>query len=49
MQITPTDHEGGGYVRIFQVKGEKLVPETDWFRAYRDIVWDQVKAAEKTQ
>jgi branched-chain amino acid transport system substrate-binding protein len=49
LQITPTDHEGGGYVRIFQVKGNKLVPETDWFRAYRDIVWDQVKAAEKTE
>ncbi|HYZ40391.1 MAG TPA: hypothetical protein VE687_07175, partial [Stellaceae bacterium] len=49
LQITPTDHEGGGYVRIFQVKGEKLVPETDWFRAYRDLVWDQVKASEKTE
>ena len=49
LQITPDDHEGGGYVRIFQVKDEKLVPETDWFRAYRDVVWDQVKAAEKTQ
>jgi branched-chain amino acid transport system substrate-binding protein len=49
LQITPTDHEGGGYVRIFQVKGEKLVPETDWFRAYRDVVWEQVKAAEKTE
>jgi branched-chain amino acid transport system substrate-binding protein len=49
LQITPDDHEGGGYVRIFQVKGDKFVPETDWFRAYRDVVWDQVKAAEKTQ
>ena len=49
LQITPADHEGGGFVRIFQVQGGKFVPETDWFRAYRDVVWDQVKAAEKTE
>jgi len=49
LQITPEDHEGGGYVRIFQVKGEKLVPETDWFRAYRDVVLAAVKDAEKQE
>jgi len=38
LQITPTDHEGGGWVRIFQAKGGRLVPETDWFRAYRPVV-----------
>jgi hypothetical protein len=31
------------------VKGEGLVPVTDWFNAYRDVVWQQVKAAEQTQ
>ncbi|HLY45421.1 MAG TPA: ABC transporter substrate-binding protein [Stellaceae bacterium] len=36
--ISPTDHEGGGWVRIFQVKGEAFVPKTDWFRGYRDLV-----------
>jgi branched-chain amino acid transport system substrate-binding protein len=49
LQITSTDHEGGGWVRIFRVKGEGLVPVTDWFNAYRDVVWQQVKAAEQTQ
>lgn len=38
LKITATDHEGGGWVRIFEVKGDKLVPKTDWFRAYRDVV-----------
>jgi hypothetical protein len=36
-------------VRIFRVEGEGFTPVTDWFNAYRDIVWQQVKAAEKTQ
>jgi branched-chain amino acid transport system substrate-binding protein len=49
LQITPTDHEGGGWVRIFRVKGDGFTPVTDWFNAYRDVVWQQVKAAEKTQ
>ena len=34
----PEDHEGGGWVQIFQVKGGKFVKEDDWFRAYRDVV-----------
>ena len=49
LKITPEDHEGGGWVRIFRVQGDGFVPVTDWFNAYRDIVWQQVKAAEKTQ
>ena len=49
LKITPEDHEGGGWVRIFRVEGDGFVPVTDWFNAYRDIVWQQVKAAEKTQ
>jgi branched-chain amino acid transport system substrate-binding protein len=49
LQITTADHEGGGWVRIFQVKGNGFVPETGWFNAYRDVVWQQVKAAEQTQ
>ena len=38
LKITPTDHEGGGWVQIYQVKGEKLVKETPWFHGYRDTV-----------
>ena len=49
LQITPQDHEGGGYVRIFRVQGDKFVPQTDWFRAYRDVVMNAVKTAEKTE
>ena len=46
LQITVTDHEGGGWVRIFQVKGGKFVPATDWIQAYRDVVANTVKNAE---
>jgi branched-chain amino acid transport system substrate-binding protein len=45
LQVTPTDHEGGGWVQIFQVKGEGLVKETDWFQGYRDLVLRTVNAA----
>jgi branched-chain amino acid transport system substrate-binding protein len=46
LAITPQDHEGGGWVRIFQVKGDKLVPETGWFRAYREVVKGVLTRAE---
>src|SRR5882762_1758541 len=45
-QITSTDHEGGGWVQIFQVKGGKFVKETEWIQSYRDVVQAAVKAAE---
>jgi branched-chain amino acid transport system substrate-binding protein len=45
LQVTPSDHEGGGFVQIFQVKGDKMVKETDWFNAYRDLVLKAVNAA----
>ena len=38
LAISATDHEGGGWVQIFQVKGGKFVKETDWFRAYREVL-----------
>ncbi|MFV0299270.1 MAG: ABC transporter substrate-binding protein [Hyphomicrobiaceae bacterium] len=38
LKITPEDHEGGGYIQIWQVKGGKLVKVTDWFNAYRDVI-----------
>jgi branched-chain amino acid transport system substrate-binding protein len=49
LTVTAEDHEGGGWVRLYQTKGEKLEPFTDWFRGYRDIVLDEVKKAEKQQ
>ena len=38
LQLSAKDHEGGGFVRIFQVQKGKYVPVTDWYRAYRDDV-----------
>jgi len=38
LEVTPLDHEGGGWVRVFQVKGGKFVPQGDWFRAYPEIL-----------
>ena len=45
LQVTAQDHEGGGWVRVFEVKGNGLVPETDWFQAYRDVVQAALKKA----
>jgi len=47
LKITETDHEGGGYVQVWQVEGGKLVKKTDWFRAYPEVVQKQIKMAEK--
>lgn len=49
LEITPEDHEGGGWVRVFKVHDGKFVPEGDWFRAYRDVVMQTVKVAEKSE
>jgi branched-chain amino acid transport system substrate-binding protein len=46
LKITGEDHEGGGWVQIFQVKGDKFVKETDWIHAYPDVVANAVKKAE---
>ncbi len=45
LTVTPENHEGGGWVRIYQTTGEQLVPVTDWFRGYRNLVLDEVKKA----
>jgi len=44
MEFSATDHEGGGWVQIFQVKGGKFVKETDWFRGYPEVLAKQLKA-----
>jgi branched-chain amino acid transport system substrate-binding protein len=38
MEITEADHEGGGWVQVWTVKGGKLVKNGDWFRAYREVI-----------
>jgi branched-chain amino acid transport system substrate-binding protein len=45
LKITPTDHEGGGLVQIWQVKGGKFVKVTDWYSAYTDVVAKHIKEA----
>jgi branched-chain amino acid transport system substrate-binding protein len=45
LKITPTDHEGGGLVQIWQVKGGKFEKVTDWYAAYPDVVAKHIKAA----
>src|SRR6266850_814937 len=43
LKISPTDHEGGGLVQIWQVKDGKFVKVTDWFAAYQDVVAKHIK------
>ena len=44
MAITPADHEGGGWVQIWSVKGGKLVKVKDWFQGYRPVIEKQLAA-----
>ena|SRR5882724_5000036 len=48
LKITVTDHEGGGLVEIWQVKGGKFVRVTGWYSAYRDLVAKHIKEATKS-
>ncbi|HEU4371142.1 MAG TPA: ABC transporter substrate-binding protein [Methylomirabilota bacterium] len=47
MTVTPQDHEGGGWVRMYQVKGTEWVAISDWIRGYREEVMAMVKQANK--
>jgi branched-chain amino acid transport system substrate-binding protein len=47
LKITPQDHEGGGLVQIWQVKGGKFEKATDWFAAYQDLVAKHIKESGK--
>ncbi len=46
LQVSATDHEGGGWVQIFQVKGGKFVKQTEWMRGYPQVIASAVKVAE---
>jgi branched-chain amino acid transport system substrate-binding protein len=46
LKVTAEDHEGGGWVQFFQVKGGKFVKVTDWVRAYPEVVQAAIKKAE---
>ena len=47
LTITADDHEGGGWVQVFQVKGEGFEKKTDWVQAYRQLVVDTAKKTAK--
>ena len=38
LNITAEDHEGGGWVQVWTVKGGKYVKATEWQTAYRDVI-----------
>jgi branched-chain amino acid transport system substrate-binding protein len=38
LEINNVDHEGGGWVQIFQAKGGKWVKSTEWFRGYPTLL-----------
>ena len=43
LAITSENHEGGGWVQVWQVKDGKLVRVTDWFKAYPDVIARHLK------
>jgi branched-chain amino acid transport system substrate-binding protein len=44
MAVTPQDHEGGGWVQVWSVKGGKLTRTTEWFQAYRPVIQKHLAA-----
>ncbi len=44
MEITQADHEGGGWVQIWTVKGGKLVMSKDWFQGNRPTILKHLAA-----
>jgi branched-chain amino acid transport system substrate-binding protein len=41
--LTPADHEGGGWVQVWQVRNGGFVRATDWIRPYRTFVERHLK------
>jgi branched-chain amino acid transport system substrate-binding protein len=38
LEINSYDHEGGGWVQVFQAKGGKWVKATEWYKAYPTLL-----------
>lgn len=47
LKITAADHEGGGWVQVWSIKGGKFVKTTEWTQAYRDIILKHLAADAK--
>ena len=45
LKMSTADHEGGGLVQIWQVKGGKFEKVTEWFSAYPDVIAKHTKDA----
>jgi branched-chain amino acid transport system substrate-binding protein len=44
LQLSREDHEGGGWVQIWTVKGGKLVKATEWFQGFRPLIQKHIAA-----
>ncbi|HLG46103.1 MAG TPA: ABC transporter substrate-binding protein [Reyranella sp.] len=44
MELTPADHEGGGWVQVWTVHGGKLNKTKDWFQGYRSVILKHLAA-----
>ena len=44
LELTPADHEGGGWVQVWTVKGGKLVKVKDWFQGNRPTIQKHLAA-----
>lgn len=44
MELSPADHEGGGWIQVWTVKGGKLVKSTDWFQGFRPVIQKHLAA-----
>ncbi|TXL78845.1 hypothetical protein FHP25_07595 [Vineibacter terrae] len=45
LEITPSNHEGGGWVQIFQVRDGKFRKVTDWYRSYPEVIAKVIRDA----
>ncbi|WP_416900388.1 MAG: hypothetical protein ACMVY4_15950 [Minwuia sp.] len=43
LNLAGGDHEGGGWVRIFTVTKDGFAPKTDWFKGYREVVFEMIE------
>ena len=48
VQLSGKDHEGGGWVQIWTVKGGKLVKTTDWYQGFREVILKHLAEAAKS-
>jgi branched-chain amino acid transport system substrate-binding protein len=46
LNLSAKDHEGGGWVQIYQVRGGKFAPATEWFRGFPEVIAKHVAAGQ---